>query len=332
MLALHCNENVFGLSPTVRFILQSSGSCVYQYPGDELRLLRRQLARETGVDESCVMPGAGSTEVLRAALHAWLDMPDARFFCASPTYAPAASIAGTRVPVVQVPPDKSLRVDLAALRAAVDRHHGPAVVYLSNPDCHTGELLSRELLASWVASSAPLTRFIVDEAYMEFVPQERDATLLPCLSDFAGRLLVLRTFSKAYGLAGLRIGYGLGGHPLPGAETLGAGIGVLSVRAALEAVDDRGWLEHARCLMAVARTHLQQGVAALGLDWQSGHGNFVLHAVPPRVQDFSRSLRPYGIRVAYPLAGLPGRCRVTVGTIPDMNYYLSVLSTLCGEG
>jgi histidinol-phosphate aminotransferase len=331
MLTLHRNENIFGLSPSVRFILQSSCAGVYQYPGDELRLLQRVLAREFGVEESCVTLGAGSTEVLRFVLSAWLQLPGVRLFCADPTYPPVLAIAGSPDRVVRVPSRLARHLDLVALRAEVDRHVGPAVVYLSHPDCHSGELLSRPALANWIAEAGARVRFIVDEAYMEFVPDANEATVLPCLADFADRLLVLRTFSKAYGLAGLRIGYGLSGRPLPGGGVLAAGLGTLAVRAAIEAFDDRGWLEHARCLLTAARTHLQQGLSAQGLDWLPGHGNFVLHTLPAGSKDFVRALRPYGVRVAYPLPGLPQWCRATVGTIPDMNYYLSVLSTLAGD-
>ena len=330
MLTLHRNENLFGLSPAVRFVLQSSCPLAYQYPGDELTLLQRLLARLAGLHAPLVMLGAGSTEVLRIALAAWLGQPSARLFCSQPVYPPVLVLAEGLAPVTLVPPGAGLRADLAELRREVERHDGPAVVYLSNPDCHGGELFSRDELSAWLAATAPRVRFIIDEAYMEFLPQYRDVTLLPCVADFAGRLLVLRTFSKAYGLAGLRIGYGLG-EPLPGAESLVCGVGVLAARAALEALDDHGWIEHSRCLMLASRTHLQQGLTSLGLAWVNGQGNFVLHAVPPGGRNFDAALRPYGIRVAYPLAGLPGWCRTTVGTIADMNYYLSVLSTLVRE-
>jgi histidinol-phosphate aminotransferase len=330
MLTLHRNENLFGLSPAVRFVLQSSCPVVYQYPGDELMLLQKLLARLAGLHSPLVMVGAGSTEVLRIALADWLRQPAARLFCLEPVYPPVLVLAGGLAPVTLVPPGVGWRPDLTALRREVGRHDGSAVVYLSNPDCHSGELFSRDELSAWLGNTPPRVRFIIDEAYMEFVPQHRDATLLPCVADFAGRLLVLRTFSKAYGLAGLRIGYGLG-DTLPGADALACGVGVLAVRAALEALDDHGWIEHSRCLMLAARTHLQQGLTSLGLVWLNGQGNFVLHTLPAGGRNFGAALRPYGIRVAYPLAGLPGWCRTTVGTIADMNYYLSVLSTLVHE-
>lgn len=332
MLSLHRNENSFGLSPSVRTLLQTASHSAYLYPDAELEPLVRQLAARLRLRPSQVFPGAGATAQLDAALGALAGVPGMRLFCSRPVYAPVVALARRfGLDTVEVPFAPGPGVDLDAMVAAVATHAGPAVVYLSRPDCHSGELIDRDRLVDWIAGAGARVRFIVDEAYIEFVPAHGRHSLAGLVPSFPDRLLVLRSFSKAYGLAGLRIGYALGGgswQRVFADRAAVSPVNLLGVRAAYDALDDDAWLEHSLTLLDVSRGLLCNGLAECGVTCVAGHGNFVLHTLPVDDRRFCRMLSHHGIRVAYPIDGLPGWCRVTVGTLGEITYYLNALQSL----
>lgn len=332
MLSLHRNENSFGLSPSVRTLLQTASHSAYLYPDEEPERLARLLAARLRLRPSQVFPGAGATALLETVLGALAGEPGMRLFCSRPVYVPVAGLAAQLgLDTVEVPFAPGPAFDLDALVAAVAAHPGPAVVYLSRPDCHSGELLDRDRLTDWIAGAGARVRFIVDEAYIEFVPAHGRHSLAGLVPSFPDRLLVLRSFSKAYGLAGLRIGYALGGEgwrSMLAGRTAAGPVNLLGIRAAHDALDDDAWLEHSLTLLDVSRGLLLDGLAGCGVACVAGHGNFVLHALPAEDRPFRQMLSRHAIRVAYPIAGLPGWCRVTVGTLSEVTYYLNALRSL----
>ena len=331
MLFLHRNENRFGLSPSVRATLQASCVDVFSYPGSCVSRLRGILARHYALPPAQVLLGAGSTEVLALALTSLSRQPGARLFSTLPVYAPVEWLARGRMPLTQLPLTTTMQADVGALRRAVSTHPGFAVVYLSHPDCYCGALLDRDPLLAWIRERDARVFFIVDEAYMEFVDAPERFSLCPAVAAGADNLLVLRTFSKAYGLAGLRIGYGLAGGKAAGnCPSLSGrlGLSLPAVTAALDAWDDHAWLLHALTLMRVSRDTLSLGLSSLGGAPLDSVANFVLHRVPGDGGVFRRVMREHAIRVGFPVRGLPGWCRVTVGAIDEVNHYLSALRTL----
>lgn len=325
MLSLHRNQNCYGLSPSVREVLASVRHSAYAYPEAELVCLKRTLSRRFGVGLSQVVCGAGSSLILREALRHVSTLADARLFVSSPTYAIAESQG---LPVCRVAMDAGLSVDLSAMQRQVAQHAGVAVVYLSNPDCHSGSELDNRALAEWIAGAGEQVYFIIDEAYMEFVARSTSSPLASVLAGNVHNLLVLRTFSKAYGLAGLRVGYGLvSGRWMQGFHTivLEDTLGLPGARAALEALDDESWLEQARLMVELSRQMLVDGVTMMNLQCSQSSVNFVLHRMPPDAQRFVRQLQRQDLRIAYPIAGLDGWCRVTVGSLGEVSCYLKAL-------
>jgi histidinol-phosphate aminotransferase len=265
------------------------------------------------------------------AVHSLARQAGMRLFCCVPVPVVLSSLGQWLLPLSAQALDAALSPDLPALQDAVARHGAPALVYLSRPHAHSGEVLPRNTLLDWMRAMGPQVFFIIDEAYIEFVPNAAEQSLIPFIQEFDQRLLVLRTFSTAFGLAGLRIGYGLTScrradeiSRFLSRDTLS----LLAVRAALDAHEDREWLEHALSLLEVSRRLLVEGLNKLQLPLHSGPVNFVLHAVPGEGAEFERHMQRHAVRVEYPICGLPGWCRVTVGAVQEMNYYLEVLHSL----
>lgn len=331
MLCLHRNQNCYGLSPSVRRLLQDASHSVFSYPEHEARRLQNRLAQHHRLKPEQVVCGAGSSAVLRCALRQLSSLAQMRLFCTAPTYAVIDEMERQPIALSRLPLDASLSVNLPALRQLVSQHPGCSVVYLSHPDCHTGSLLDRDFLLNWISQAGEQVYFILDEAYMEFVPDAAAQSLVGLLHDCQANLLVLRTFSKAYGLAGLRIGYGLiatgWARGFSGAGLQDA-LNLLGVRAALESLDNTEWLLHSQCLLQTSRQLLTEGLTAVGLAWQDAPVNFVLHALPQNTEAFLRLLREDDLRLAYPIEGLPGWCRVTVGSPAEVSCYLNLLRAL----
>ncbi|TDR79895.1 pyridoxal phosphate-dependent aminotransferase [Paludibacterium purpuratum] len=328
MLPLHRNETHLCLSPATRAQLVAASHDCWRYPGREIGRLQQALACLHGKSADQLLLGAGSTSILLAALGDRLSLGDAVLFYGLPVYAPVADfVAPSRA--FPVAPSADGRPDLARLQQCVARHAGPAVVYLSNPDGLTGEVFARDALLRWVASAGTQVFFIVDEAYIEFMPDHAQHSLIGRQSALPPNLMVLRTFSKARGMAGLRIGYGVSGdRPLLSrlGAPLAAGLNLPGLLAALDALEDDSWLDQARFLLDVAREALLTGLVELRIRYRSGPTNFVLHAVPGDTVSFQARMRSQGFLLAFPL---PGWCRVSVGSYEAVQSYLTALRRLC---
>jgi histidinol-phosphate aminotransferase len=322
MLDLHLTHNLLGPSPALRdWLCRHAGRCG-DFPIGVARGLERRLAAHHGVDAARILCGAGSGAILQLILSA---CPGARFVCSVPGYAPAAAMAraaGLRVHGVGLTPGPE--GDLPALMAAA-AGDGPCVVYLCSPDCFRGSVLSDVLLGDWIACAGPRTLFIVDQAYAEFA-----AACVRTLPSWAGaeNVVLLRTFSKAYALAGLRMGYGVFGGGLAHRLRRRSGpwpVAGLAAGAATEALLDDEWLAHGRALLQVSRSTLGAGLDALGLEWLAGETNFLLHRMPGgRAGRVRRRLEPE-VRLAWPGGALGGWCRVTLGTAGVADAYLQCL-------
>jgi histidinol-phosphate aminotransferase len=331
MLALHRNQNCFGLSPSVRAILHTASDRAFSYPDVEVGRLQYTLARRFSLNLEQVVCAAGSSEVLRHALRQLARMTGMHLFCSSPCYSVVEATAGQYMSLTRVGLTRQMAVDLPALRLSVAQHPGPAAVYLSNPDCHTGELLDGTALADWIAEANERVFFIIDEAYLEFVPEVQTRSMCSLLKGKASNLLVLRTFSKAYGLAGLRVGYGLVSSRWT-TEFSNCGVAdtlnLLGARAALDSLENAEWLAHSLLLLQVSRSILLEGLAEMGIPSHAGPVNFVLHACTLNEAQRHCLREVYGLRIVSQIEGLPGWCRVTVGSVAEVTYYLNALRIL----
>ena len=198
IIKLDANENPYGCSPAVNKALASYDE-YYVYPDDGQTKLRKLLAGYCGVDEKYIVAGGGSNQLIDLILRLFLNKDEEVINCV-PTfgiYKFSTDLCGGKL--VDIPRKDNFDIDMSAVQAAVTSH--TKVIFLANPNNPTGNMISeadiREILGSGVV-------VVVDEAYYEFSRQ----TVVPLVKDYEN-LIVLRTFSKWAGLAGLRVGYGL---------------------------------------------------------------------------------------------------------------------------
>jgi len=322
---LASNENPLGPSPLAVQALAQAAPELARYPDNDCTLLARALSAALAVPADWVVAGAGSESVLGMAAAALL-APGRKTVYAQysfQAFVNAAQRVGAAPVVVPAP---AYAVDLAALRAHIT--DDVALAYLANPGNPTGTRVQAGELEAFLADVPPHVVVVLDEAYREYLPQAVAGDAIAWVRRFPN-LIVTRTFSKAYGLAGLRIGYGVAQPAL--ADMLRRVRAPFSVTqaaqvAAAAALADHAFLARTVAVNDAGRAQLSAGFARLGLRYLPSSANFVLVQVGDGA-DMGRRLERHGLIVrpvgAY---GLPGWLRVSVGTAEENARLLAGLA------
>ena len=306
-LAFSLNENPFAPLPAVRSALIASIDAANRYPQFLPEQLRGLIAGRIGVRDEQVVLGAGATGVVLQVLHA-VTSPGDRIAMAAPTFDGYPIFAQmARLISVTVPLDKHGHHDLDAL---ADAACNAKVVVLCRPHNPTGTLESAADVERFLQRVPPDTVVLLDEAYIEFVAPEHRIDA-PALIQRFPNVVVVRTFSKAYGLAGLRIGYGFGSPEL--AKTLWTmqlpfGMSITSAVAVAASYDAEAQLRQRIRLITRERRYLQRRIRAMGVYTPNGHANFVY--LPEQGRAWRQAFDNAGLHVRhYP----DGGARITVG-------------------
>ena len=324
VIKLASNENALGPSPKALVALRQATGALHRYPDAGCTRLRAAIAKKLRVDPGAVIVGNGSDELIGLALRAFVD-PGDEVVVAQPTfliYELQARACGASVSVV---PLRHYRYDLVAMRAAVTPH--TKLVFIANPDNPTGTYVTKRELSAFLRDLPAETIVMVDEAYYEFV----DATDYPqTLSWVMDRpLIITRSFSKAYGLAGLRVGYGIAQPSLIAAmhqvrEPFN--VNSLAQAAAEAALADAAFLAKTRRLVQDGRRYLVKELDRLRLRYVPSVTNFLLIELGPGAAEVARKLLARGVIVREMSAWkLPGCIRVTVGTMAENRRFIQAL-------
>ncbi len=317
ILKLASNENPLGPSPIALKAIRKALQRINLYPDGNAFYLKQKLAAKLGVTPAHLILGNGSNEVLELVGHALLG-PGTEVvvsqYCFA-VYPIVTALFGARLVVV---PAKNYGHDLDAMLAAITPQ--TRVVFVANPNNPTGTWVSRDALARFVDAVPSGVVLLLDEAYIEFLPEPLD--LLPAVrGGTKPNLLLLRTFSKIYGLAGLRLGYGIG-HP----EFIAAlektrqpfNVNSLAQTAALAALDDTRHVERTRRITWRGLRFYERWFKRLGLEFVPSAANFILVRVGDGQRVFAE-MQKLGV-IVRPMASyqLPEWIRITVGT-PTQN-------------
>ncbi|HMQ30048.1 MAG TPA: histidinol-phosphate transaminase [Chloroflexaceae bacterium] len=325
LVKLSSNENPLGPSPRAVAALQAAAANVHRYPDSGSLALREALADHAGLALANVTCGNGSDELVLLICLAFLDHGD-EVVMAEGTFisyllrALELDARPVRVPL------RSYAHDLEAMAAAITPR--TRVLFLCNPNNPTGTTSGAAEVAAFLARVPDDVLVVVDEAYVEFATRPDYPDLLPAIREDRPNLLLLRTFAKIHGLAGLRLGYAYG-HPDLVAYLERArptfNINLLAQVAGVAALADAEHVARSRAHADASRAFFLAELLAMGLDPIPGETNFV--AVP--VGDdgaVSDGLRERGFTVT-PLAGwgLPGLIRISFGTDEQNRAFVAAL-------
>jgi histidinol-phosphate aminotransferase len=329
---LASNENPDGCSPAVLEALRSSQFEPWRYADPACTELRTALAEKLAATSECIVVGNGSEEMIAAIARAALT-PDCEVVTVTPSFGlheiePLAAGAG----VTKVPMAADLGFDIAAIAAALAAE--PRILFLSSPSNPVGPALDRAQLERLAGAASPRTLFVLDEAYFEYADEGApDARAI--LSAAGLPHVVLRTFSKAYGLAGLRVGYavcsdaGLA-RAVAAAKTPFNVNGAAQI-AAMAALQDEAWMQASIARLRAERERVRTALHRLGLKPAPSQTNFLFLDIGADSDGVAAALLREGIIVKpWREAGYRSYLRVTIGHAADNDRLIAGLAAYLG--
>ncbi len=333
-LRLNANENPLGIGPRARAATIEAFAIANRYTDAQASVFRGELAEHLGVGDDEVFLGNGSTEVLQMAVQA-LGGGGARIITADPTF---EDVAGYRLPLgtdlVKVPLDARYAHDLGRMKAEAARSPGLSVVYLCNPNNPTGTLTPTAEIERWIRDADESVFFLVDEAYFELVDDPAYASCVALAREHTN-VLVVRTFSKIYGMAGMRLGYGVA-HP-DTVERVTAYISnnntnQLAMAAASASLRDDTFRSQSLASNLAARALVIDTLDELGLEYLPSHTNFIMHSIGTDVHDYIRRFADAGIAVGRAFPPMLDHNRVSFGTPVEMGRWAETLRDFRRKG
>ncbi|MDQ6989994.1 MAG: histidinol-phosphate transaminase [Mariprofundaceae bacterium] len=328
-IKLASNENPYGVPPQAVQAMQDAASEVHRYPDGDCFALKQALASEHGVETSQLLVGNGSNEVLELIIRCFAGVGDEVVYSQRGfiVYALATTAAGATA--VAVPEADGLTHDLKAMAAAVQAN--TKVICLANPNNPTGSLLATDALQTFLDGLPRHVVVILDEAYYEYV-QDDISDSIHALNHPG--LIVSRTFSKAYGLAGCRVGYAVADSDLLAVVNRFRepfNVNSLAQAGAVGALRDKEWLLEKVAACKKERLRLEDGLLERGCFMAKSYANFVL-LQHEKSLDICQRLEDKGV-IVRPLApyGMADVLRVSVGNFDENTAFLSALDDVLAE-
>jgi histidinol-phosphate aminotransferase len=324
IVKLASNENPLGVSPRAQAAIRAALDDLSRYPDGNGFELKQALHRRYGIAMENIVLGNGSNDVLDLAARAFLSAEDEAVYSqhAFAVYPLAVQAIGARG--IEVPA-RNYGHDLDAMARAVTSR--TRLVFVANPNNPTGTMIGADALQRFISGLPSRVIIVIDEAYNEYLPAE---VRFDTLSWLAGHenLVITRTFSKVYGLAGLRVGCAFASREV--ADLMNRvrepfNVNSLALVAAAAALEDTEFVKKTYELNRAGMKQITEGLAALGLEYIPSYGNFVTFKVPRAGQVFQRLLEA-GV-IVRPIAsyGMPDHLRVSIGLESENARFLDSL-------
>ena len=313
IVKLASNENALGPSPRAVRAMKRAAVSMHLYPDGGAYDLRRALASRLGVSEDMIVPGNGSNELIELLGHALLG-PETQIVMADRAFVVYRLVASLFNASTTAVPMRDFVHDLDAMAGAITPR--TRLVFVSNPNNPTGTMVDQAAIERFLSCVPPSVVVCFDEAYIELLPPERRPDTLRYVRE--GRpVVVLRTFSKTYGLAGLRLGYAVA--PPEGARLLSRvrqpfNVNAMALAGAVAALDDEAYVRRTRRMVAAGLAYFEQAFVRMALPFVPSVANFILVEVGEGRRVFEAMQREGVIVRPMDAYGLPRHIRVTVGT------------------
>lgn len=329
-IRLSSNENPLGLSPKAREALVAAIVDANRYPNRGP--LTEELARYLGVKTENLTLGFGSTEILQVAVQAFQG-PNTPLIIATPTFEDVTDYQDTMpFEVVGVPLTADFQHDVGRMREASMKR--PSVVYFCNPNNPTGTVTASRDIDAWIAEAPETTTFLMDEAYLEYVD---DDTYWPTLKwiEQKPNVIVIRTFSKIFAMAGLRLGYAVS-HPVTARRlnehTVQNSPNVLAAAAGIASLQDEGLVERSVAVNAESKGIVIQTLDELGLDYLPTNANFIMHRINGDLGEYRNRMRAEGLLVGRDFPPMLDHNRVSFGLPDEMDRWAEAIKGFRRKG
>ena len=331
---LNSNENPLGISSAARDALVEAIVLANRYPSDQQGKLVSSLAAAHEVAENQIVIGTGSAEVLQMVVQAYA-APRARLVMADPTYEAVTNYQRTEAyELVKVPLTADHAHDIGRMREAAESSGRPALVYLCNPNNPTATITPSAEIDAWIAEAPEHVFFLSDEAYIEYVDDDRMWTSLPWIAK-KRNVVVVKTFSKIYGLAGLRIGYGIA-HPDTSARLMDFAsrnnANQLAIAAAGASFRDEALIARSREVNRESRQMVETTLDELGLEYMPTQANFLMHRISGDLATYRNRMAEEGFLVGRDFPPMLDWNRLSFGLPEDMGRFCETLRTFRVKG
>ncbi len=353
LIRLNSNENPYGPSPQALKAMTQAFELVWRYPDEHADTLAETIAKLNGVNRDQIILGNGSGEILKICASAFTGSASGSsrpIELAKPTRGPALTFVpgrGTlvaadptyeailnharvnRAEVVKVPLNKNFSHDLPRMLSAARE----GLIYVCNPNNPTASITPKNEMRAFIEKVPPETIVLVDEAYFHYADSPDYESVIPLIKDHPN-LIVARTFSKIYGMAGLRCGYCITQN-----ETLQRmrphlgwdSVNIMALAAAIASLNDPDQVPNSRRLNKQTRRFVSDEVTKLGYQHIPSEANFMMIDLKQPVRPVIDGLRQRNVQVGRVFSSLPNHLRVTVGKQSEMETFLNAFRETLGS-
>jgi histidinol-phosphate aminotransferase len=331
IVRLSSNENPYGPSQKALKAMEDAFDLAWRYPDEHADLLIDSLAKLNGVGRDQILLGDGSGEILKLCAEAFTGPISANrsgpagrgtLVAADPTFEAILNHARANgAEVIKVPLTSTFAHDLPKMAAAANE----GLIYTCNPNNPTASITPKNELRNFIAKAPPQTMLLVDEAYYHYADSPDYESVMPMVKDYPN-LIVARTFSKIYGMAGLRCGYSVAQR-----ETIERirpyqpwdSVNIMALAAAIASLNDTDQVTNGRRLNTEAKAFLTGQLEAMGYKQIPSQANFVMIDVKRPVVPLIQALKGRNVQVGRLFPALPNYMRLTIGKKSEMEAFLS---------
>lgn len=343
-LLLNFNENSLGMSQSAKKAITAEMATAFRYPDAVRSKLVAQIGEHYGLKSENVSLGTGSSQVIQAVLESQFHAAakkgmKVQVIAPEPTFGVAqAYTEAANVPYVGVPlVEKTLQIDVPALKAKAEAFDGLTVVYFCNPNNPTGVITPASEINTWVEEADAKKAnvfFLLDEAYGEYVEDPAFVSGVELVKKGLTNVVVARTFSKLYALAGLRVGYGLAtAETTKGVEAFESidNMNCMGAAAASATLADKAYLELSLEATKLSKKIVTDAFKELGIEYLPSQANFIFHKTKPGV-DYKAKMAEAHIMVGRAFPPHNDWNRLTLGTPGEMKAFVKVLKDFRKKG
>jgi histidinol-phosphate aminotransferase len=322
IVRLSANENPYGPSPQAHAAMNNSFDVCCRYPDEANDVLIEKIAKINGVNREQIALGDGSGEILKLCAETFTGPTQGKLIAADPTFESILDYSKANgAEVVKVPLTSSFAHDLGKMGAAAQK----GLIYICNPNNPTASITPKNDLRDFIAKTSPDTMVLVDEAYFHYADSPDYESVIPLIKDHPN-LMVARTFSKIYGMAGLRCGYCVAQpetikrmHPFQMFDS----VNIMALAAASASLDDADQVTNGRKMNSEAKNFTTSEIDKMGYKLIPSQANFIMFDCTRPVVPIIKAMKEKNVQVGRLFPALPNHMRLTIGKKSEMESFVS---------
>jgi len=327
IVRLSANENPYGPSPNALKAMTNSFGLSCRYPDEHNNLLIDKVAKLNGVDHEQILLGDGSGEILKLCAETFTGKEGGTLVAADPTFEAILNNAKANgAEVVKVPLNSTFAHDLPKMHAATKS----GLIYICNPNNPTASITPKDELRDFIAKTPRETMILVDEAYFHYADSPDYESVIPLVKEHPN-LVVSRTFSKIYGMAGLRCGYCIAQKEAIDrmrSNQMWDSVNIMALAAASASLDDTDQVPNGQRLNSETKTFVISELQRMGHKTIPSQANFIMFDCKKPVVPLIKTLKERSVHVGRLFPALPNHMRLTIGKKSEMEIFLETFREL----